>query len=134
VYAGCDFVRRLQVNGEKLPPRLRIKHQPFRCLCRSTENGRTRPCAEDSAEGQGVRGYGGVGLSRSARWNEPPDLPHIRRCRREARDGQTFRAIKVLLYLGRAMADTAHAARPGCDKFKTSCLIPLNSRKRLEER
>jgi hypothetical protein len=30
----------------------------------------------------------------------------------------------VSRYLGRAMADTAPAARPGCDKFKTSCLIP----------
>jgi DNA invertase Pin-like site-specific DNA recombinase len=27
----------------------------------------------------------------------PLDLPHIRRCRREARDGQKSRAIKVLL-------------------------------------
>jgi hypothetical protein len=30
----------------------------------------------------------------------------------------------VSRYLGRAMADPAPAARPGCDKFKTSCLIP----------
>jgi hypothetical protein len=44
----------------------------------------------------------------------------------EARDGQKWCAIKVLLYLGRAMAHTGPAARPGCDKFKTCCLIPLN--------
>jgi hypothetical protein len=50
--------------------------------------------------------------------------PHTRRCRREVRDGQKWCAIKVVLYLGRAMADTAPAARPGCDKLKTSCLIP----------
>ena len=30
----------------------------------------------------------------------------------------------VSRYLGRAMADTAPAARRGCDRFKTSCLIP----------
>jgi hypothetical protein len=33
-------VRPLQLKGEKLPPRLRIKHQLFRCLCRSAEYGR----------------------------------------------------------------------------------------------
>jgi hypothetical protein len=49
VYAGCDFVRPLQVKGEKLPPRLRIKHQLFRCLCRSREYGRKPPPSEGLA-------------------------------------------------------------------------------------
>jgi hypothetical protein len=49
VYAGYDFVRPLQVKSEKLPARLRIKHQLFRCLCRSTEYGRKPPRSEGLA-------------------------------------------------------------------------------------
>jgi hypothetical protein len=114
VYAGCDFVGPLQVKGEKLPPRLRIKHQLFRCLCRSTEHGRKPP----RSEGPASRDH----------------TPAPGHAQKTPLKNKGFAGLAGWVTPKRSMADTAPAARPGCDRFKTSCLIPLNPRKRLEER